>query len=59
MALHTTADPNEATVAFHAQLRHLRERGAVGHVLLHKLDGERELLLREPVAPRTVPDEDA
>jgi hypothetical protein len=56
--LQATADPNEATVAFHAQLRRLREDGEVGHVLMHKLNDGCELLLRQPVAPRTMPDED-
>jgi hypothetical protein len=56
-ALHATSDADEATVAFHAALSRLRERGAAGHVLMHKQNDECELLLRQPVNPRELPDE--
>jgi hypothetical protein len=48
-ALHTTTDPNEATVAYHAELSRLLAGELWGELLLRKQNDDRQVVLRQPV----------
>jgi hypothetical protein len=49
ITLAITSDPNAATLAYHEAIGRLRERGAVGDVVMRKPDEENALLFRHPV----------
>ena len=49
VVLRTAADPNEATMAFHEELRRLRTEGATGELLMRKHDQTHHPLLRQPL----------
>jgi hypothetical protein len=55
--LHTTADPNEATLAFHAELGRLRQCGEAGDVLVRKQNAVSQILFRHPVSNITAHDQ--
>lgn len=48
--LRRTSDPNDATVAFHSALWHLRKHGHAGDVVLRRHGEVRAVVLRQSVA---------
>ncbi len=49
VALHTVADANQATLAFHAQLQRLTEQQIAGDLLLVQHEEVPRTLLRQPL----------
>jgi hypothetical protein len=49
--LRETADPNVATIAFHAEMERLRADGATGELILINYQSRRKLMLRQPLRP--------
>jgi hypothetical protein len=49
IVLWSGSDSNEATMAFHEELRRLRTEGATGDVLVQRLDPGHRCLVRQPL----------
>ena len=47
--LRSEADPNNATVAFHEELRRLTLQGVTGELIVRKHNGARNPVLRQPL----------